>query len=188
MTGYKEDTLITVLRKGEDIVEEQQIKISEINKVDTDFVKMLHIPTLSVQYLPAKISVGEYEGKLFVFSFEETEQEFYVCENQKLFIGTYSNEFCSPIFDEKLLSEVSEKDYLIQSAGFSVEYERDMQRLPIEEYAAKFDDKSRSKFSYRKLTIKDIKETTYKGKLYNLINSIEYVTDSNRIMITLMHE
>jgi len=198
MIGYKGDTLVQVLRKKvetyeddklkEERFEDEFIKISDLNKDGIDFVKMLHIPTFSFRYMPAKINVGGYDGKMFILTLENGE-EISICESQKLFIGKYSQECCLPILDEKLLSEMTEGECLNRISGSSLRSNSEERKLSIEEYAKSFEDTSKSHFGVRKLIVKDIKETTYKGTLYNLIAPIEYVIqDFSGILKTIIHE
>lgn len=198
MIGYKGDTLVQVLRKKvetyeddklkEERFEDEFIKISDLNKDGIDFVKMLHIPTFSFRYMPAKINVGGYDGKMFILTLENGE-EISICESQKLFIGKYSQECCLPILDEKLLSEMTEGECLNRISGSSLRSDSEERKLSIEEYAKSFEDTSKSHFGIRKLIVKDIKETTYKGTLYNLIAPIEYVIqDFSGILKTIIHE
>jgi hypothetical protein len=198
MIGYTEDTLVQVLRKRvetfeddrpkEERFEDEFIKISDLNKDGIDFVKMLHIPTFSFRYMPAKINVGGYDGKMFILTLENGE-EISICESQKLFIGKYSQECCLPILDEKLLSEMIEYECLNRISGSSLRSDSEERKLSIEEYAKSFEDTSKSHFGVRKLIVKDIKETTYKGTLYNLIAPIEYVIqDFSGILKTIIHE
>lgn len=198
MIGYKGDTLVQVLRKKvetyeddrpkEERFEDEFIKISDLNKDGIDFVKMLHIPTFSFRYMPAKINVGGYDGKMFILTLENGE-EISICESQKLFIGKYSQEGCLPILDEKLLSEMTEDECLNRISGSSVRSDSEEKKLSIEEYAKSFEDTTKSGFGVRKLIIKDIKETTYKGTLYNLIAPIEYVIqDFSGTLKTIIHE
>lgn len=198
MTGYKGDTLVQVLRKKvetyeddklkEERFEDEFIKISDLNKDGIDFVKMLHIPTFSFRYMPARINVGGYDGKMFILTLENGE-EISICESQKLFIGKYSQEYCLPILDEKLLSEMTEGECLNRISGSSLRLDSEERKLSIEEYAKSFEDTSKSHFGVRKLIVKDIKETTYKGTLYNLIAPIEYVIqDFSGILKTIIHE
>jgi hypothetical protein len=198
MIGYTEDTLVQVLRKRvetfeddrpkEERFEDEFIKISDLNKDGIDFVKMLHIPTFSFRYMPAKINVGGYDGKMFILTLENGE-EISICESQKLFIGKYSQECCLPILDEKLLSEMTEGECLNRISGSSLRSDSEERKLSIEEYAKSFEDTSKSHFGVRKLIVKDIKETTYKGTLYNLIAPIEYVIqDFSGILKTIIHE
>ena len=198
MIGYKGDTLVQVLRKKvetyeddklkEERFEDEFIKISDLNKDGIDFVKMLHIPTFSFRYMPAKINVGGYDGKMFILTLENGE-EISICESQKLFIGKYSQECCLPILDEKLLSEMTEGECLNRISGSSLRSDSEERKLSIEEYAKSFEDTSKSHFGVRKLIVKDIKETTYKGTLYNLIGPIEYVIqDFSGILKTIIHE
>ena len=198
MIGYKGDTLVQVLRKRvktfeddtpqEEIFEDEFIEISNLNKNGIDFVKMLHIPTFSFRYMPAKINVGGYDGKMFILTLENGE-EISICESQKLFIGKYSQECCLPILDEKLLSEMTEGECLNRISGSSLRSDSEERKLSIEEYAKSFEDTSKSHFGIRKLIVKDIKETTYKGTLYNLIAPIEYVIqDFSGILKTIIHE
>lgn len=198
MIGYKGDTLVQVLRKKvetyednrpkEERFEDEFIKISDLNKNGIDFVKMLHIPTFSFRYMPAKINVGGYDGKMFILTLENGE-EISICESQKLFIGKYSQECCLPILDEKLLSEMTEGECLNRISGSSLRSDSEERKLSIEEYAKSFEDVSKSHFGVRKLIVKDIKETTYKGTLYNLIAPIEYVIqDFSGILKTIIHE
>ena len=198
MIGYKGDTLVQVLRKRvetfeddrpkEERFEDEFIKISDLNKDGIDFVKMLHIPTFSFRYMPAKINVGGYDGKMFILTLENGE-EISICESQKLFIGKYSQECCLPILDEKLLSEMTEGECLNRISGSSLRSNSEERKLSIEEYAKSFEDTSKSHFGVRKLIVKDIKETTYKGTLYNLIAPIEYVIqDFSGILKTIIHE
>ena len=198
MRGYKGDTLVQVLRKRvktfeddtpqEEIFEDEFIEISNLNKNGIDFVKMLHIPTFSFRYMPAKINVGGYDGKMFILTLENGE-EISICESQKLFIGKYSQECCLPILDEKLLSEMTEGECLNRISGSSLRSDSEERKLSIEEYAKSFEDTSKSHFGIRKLIVKDIKETTYKGTLYNLIAPIEYVIqDFSGILKTIIHE
>lgn len=198
MIGYKGDTLVQVLRKKvetyeddklkEERFEDEFIKISDLNKDGIDFVKMLHIPTFSFRYMPAKINVGGYDGKMFILTLENGE-EISICESQKLFIGKYSQEYCLPILDEKLLSEMTEGECLNRISGSSLRSDSEERKLSIEEYAKSFEDTSKSYFGVRKLIVKDIKETTYKGTLYNLIAPIEYVIqDFSGILKTIIHE
>lgn len=198
MTGYKGDTLVQVLRKKvetyeddklkEERFEDEFIKISDLNKDGIDFVKMLHIPTFSFRYMPARINVGGYDGKMFILTLENGE-EISICESQKLFIGKYSQEYCLPILDEKLLSEMTEGECLNRISGSSLRSDSEERKLSIEEYAKSFEDTSKSHFGVRKLIVKDIKETTYKGTLYNLIAPIEYVIqDFSGILKTIIHE
>lgn len=198
MIGYTEDTLVQVLRKRvetfeddrpkEERFEDEFIKISDLNKDGIDFVKMLHIPTFSFRYMPARINVGGYDGKMFILTLENGE-EISICESQKLFIGKYSQEYCLPILDEKLLSEMTEGECLNRISGSSLRSDSEERKLSIEEYAKSFEDTSKSHFGVRKLIVKDIKETTYKGTLYNLIAPIEYVIqDFSGILKTIIHE
>lgn len=198
MIGYKGDTLVQVLRKKvetyeddklkEERFEDEFIKISDLNKDGIDFVKMLHIPTFSFRYMPARINVGGYDGKMFILTLENGE-EISICESQKLFIGKYSQEYCLPILDEKLLSEMTEGECLNRISGSSLRLDSEERKLSIEEYAKSFEDTSKSHFGVRKLIVKDIKETTYKGTLYNLIAPIEYVIqDFSGILKTIIHE
>lgn len=198
MIGYKGDTLVQVLRKKvetyeddklkEERFEDEFIKISDLNKDGIDFVKMLHIPTFSFRYMPAKINVGGYDGKMFILTLENGE-EISICESQKLFIGKYSQECCLPILDEKLLSEMTEGECLNRISGSSLRSNSEERKLSIEEYAKSFEDTSKSHFGVRKLIVKDIKETTYKGTLYNLIAPIEYIIqDFSGILKTIIHE
>lgn len=198
MIGYKGDTLVQVLRKKvetyeddklkEERFEDEFIKISDLNKDGIDFVKMLHIPTFSFRYMPAKINVGGYDGKMFILTLENGE-EISICESQKLFIGKYSQECCLPILDEKLLSEMTEGECLNRISGSSLRSNSEERKLSIEEYAKSFEDTTKSGFNVRKLIIKDIKETTYKGTLYNLIAPIEYVIqDFGGTLKTIIHE
>lgn len=198
MIGYKGDTLVQVLRKKietyeddrpkEERFEDEFIKISDLNKDGIDFVKMLHIPTFSFRYMPARINVGGYDGKMFILTLENGE-EISICESQKLFIGKYSQEYCLPILDEKLLSEMTEGECLNRISGSSLRSDSEERKLLIEEYAKSFEDTSKSHFGVRKLIVKDIKETTYKGTLYNLIAPIEYVIqDFSGILKTIIHE
>lgn len=198
MIGYKGDTLVQVLRKKvetyeddklkEERFEDEFIKISDLNKDGIDFVKMLHIPTFSFRYMPAKINVGGYDGKMFILTLENGE-EISICESQKLFIGKYSQECCLPILDEKLLSEMIEGECLNRILGSYLRSDSEERKLSIEEYAKSFEDTSKSHFGVRKLIVKDIKETTYKGTLYNLIAPIEYVIqDFSGILKTIIHE
>lgn len=198
MIGYTEDTLVQVLRKRvetfeddrpkEERFEDEFIKISDLNKDGIDFVKMLHIPTFSFRYMPAKINVGGYDGKMFILTLENGE-EISICESQKLFIGKYSQECCLPILDEKLLSEMTEGECLNRISGSSLRSDSEERKLSIEEYAKSFEDTSKSHFGVRKLIVKDIKETTYKGTLYNLIAPIEYVIqDFGGVLKTIIHE
>lgn len=198
MMGYKGDTLVQVLRKKvetyeddrpkEERFEDEFIKISDLNKNGIDFVKMLHIPTFSFRYMPARINVGGYDGKMFILTLENGE-EISICESQKLFIGKYSQEYCLPILDEKLLSEMTEGECLNRISGSSLRLDSEERKLSIEEYAKSFEDTSKSHFGVRKLIVKDIKETTYKGTLYNLIAPIEYVIqDFSGILKTIIHE
>lgn len=198
MIGYKGDTLVQVLRKRvktfeddkpkEERFEDEFIEISNLNKNGIDFVKMLHIPTFSFRYMPAKINVGGYDGKMFILTLENGE-EISICESQKLFIGKYSQECCLPILDEKLLSEMTEGECLNRISGSSLRSDSEERKLSIEEYAKSFEDTSKSHFGIRKLIVKDIKETTYKGTLYNLIAPIEYVIqDFSGILKTIIHE
>lgn len=198
MIGYKGDTLVQVLRKKvetyeddklkEERFEDEFIKISDLNKDGIDFVKMLHIPTFSFRYMPAKINVGGYDGKMFILTLENG-KEISICESQKLFIGKYSQECCLPILDEKLLSEMTEGECLNRISGSSLRSNSEERKLSIEEYAKSFEDTSKSHFGVRKLIVKDIKETTYKGTLYNLIVPIEYVIqDFSGILKTIIHE
>lgn len=198
MIGYKGDTLVQVLRKRvetfeddrpkEERFEDEFIKISDLNKDGIDFVKMLHIPTFSFRYMPAKINVGGYDSKMFILTLENGE-EISICESQKLFIGKYSQECCLPILDEKLLSEMTEGECLNRISGSSLRSNSEERKLSIEEYAKSFEDTSKSHFGVRKLIVKDIKETTYKGTLYNLIAPIEYVIqDFSGILKTIIHE
>lgn len=198
MIGYTEDTLVQVLRKRvetfeddrpkEERFEDEFIKISDLNKDGIDFVKMLHIPTFSFRYMPAKINVGGYDGKMFILTLENGE-EISICESQKLFIGKYSQECCLPILDEKLLSEMTEGECLNRISGSSLRSNSEERKLSIEEYAKSFEDTSKNHFGVRKLIVKDIKETTYKGTLYNLIAPIEYVIqDFSGILKTIIHE
>lgn len=198
MIGYKGDTLVQVLRKKvetyeddklkEERFEDEFIKISDLNKDGIDFVKMLHIPTFSFRYMPAKINVGGYDGKMFILTLENGE-EISICESQKLFIGKYSQECCLPILDEKLLSEMTEGECLNRISGSSLRSNSEERKLSIEEYAKSFEDTSKSHFGVRKLIVKDIKETTYKGTLYNLIVPIEYVIqDFGGVLKTIIHE
>lgn len=198
MIGYKGDTLVQVLRKRvetfeddrpkEERFEDEFIKISDLNKDGIDFVKMLHIPTFSFRYMPAKINVGGYDSKMFILTLENGE-EISICESQKLFIGKYSQECCLPILDEKLLSEMTEGECLNRISGSSLRSNSEERKLSIEEYAKSFEDTSKSHFGVRKLIIKDIKETTYKGTLYNLIAPIEYVIqDFSGTLKTIIHE
>lgn len=198
MIGYTEDTLVQVLRKRvetfeddrpkEERFEDEFIKISDLNKDGIDFVKMLHIPTFSFRYMPAKINVGGYDGKMFILTLENGE-EISICESQKLFIGKYSQECCLPILDEKLLSEMTEGECLNRISGSSLRSDSEERKLSIEEYAKSFEDTSKSHFGVRKLIVKDIKETTYKGTLYNLIAPIEYVIqDFSGTLKTIIHE
>ena len=198
MIGYKGDTLVQVLRKKvetyeddklkEERFEDEFIKISDLNKDGIDFVKMLHIPTFSFRYMPARINVGGYDGKMFILTLENGE-EISICESQKLFIGKYSQEYCLPILDEKLLSEMTEDECLNRISGSSLRSDSEERKLSIEEYAKSFEDTSKSHFGVRKLIVKDIKETTYKGTLYNLIAPIEYVIqDFSGILKTIIHE
>lgn len=198
MIGYKGDTLVQVLRKKvetyeddklkEERFEDEFIKISDLNKDGIDFVKMLHIPTFSFRYMPARINVGGYDGKMFILTLENGE-EISICESQKLFIGKYSQEYCLPILDEKLLSEMTEGECLNRISGSSLRSNSEERKLSIEEYAKSFEDTSKSHFGVRKLIVKDIKETTYKGTLYNLIAPIEYVIqDFSGILKTIIHE
>lgn len=198
MIGYKGDTLVQVLRKKvetyeddrpkEERFEDEFIKISDLNKNGIDFVKMLHIPTFSFRYMPARINVGGYDGKMFILTLENGE-EISICESQKLFIGKYSQEYCLPILDEKLLSEMTEGECLNRISGSSLRSDSEERKLSIEEYAKSFEDTSKSHFGVRKLIVKDIKETTYKGTLYNLIAPIEYVIqDFSGILKTIIHE
>lgn len=198
MIGYKGDTLVQVLRKKvetyeddklkEERFEDEFIKISDLNKDGIDFVKMLHIPTFSFRYMPARINVGGYDGKMFILTLENGE-EISICESQKLFIGKYSQEYCLPILDEKLLSEMTEGECLNRISGSSLRSDSEERKLSIEEYAKSFEDTSKSHFGVRKLIVKDIKETTYKGTLYNLIAPIEYVIqDFSGILKTIIHE
>lgn len=198
MIGYKGDTLVQVLRKRvetfeddrpkEERFEDEFIKISDLNKDGIDFVKMLHIPTFSFRYMPAKINVGGYDGKMFILTLENGE-EISICESQKLFIGKYSQECCLPILDEKLLSEMTEGECLNRISGSSLRSNSEERKLSIEEYAKSFEDTSKSHFGVRKLIVKDIEETTYKGTLYNLIAPIEYVIqDFSGILKTIIHE
>lgn len=198
MIGYKGDTLVQVLRKKvetyeddklkEERFEDEFIKISDLNKDGIDFVKMLHIPTFSFRYMPARINVGGYDGKMFILTLENGE-EISICESQKLFIGKYSQECCLPILDEKLLSEMTEGECLNRISGSSLRSNSEERKLSIEEYAKSFEDTSKSHFGVRKLIVKDIKETTYKGTLYNLIAPIEYVIqDFSGILKTIIHE
>lgn len=198
MIGYKGDTLVQVLRKRvktfeddkpkEERFEDEFIEISNLNKNGIDFVKMLHIPTFSFRYMPAKINVGGYDGKMFILTLENGE-EISICESQKLFIGKYSQECCLPILDEKLLSEMTEGECLNRISGSSLRSDSEERKLSIEEYAKSFEDTSKSHFGIRKLIVKDIKETTYKGTLYNLIAPIEYVIqDFSGTLKTIIHE
>lgn len=198
MIGYRGDMLVQVLRKKvetyeddklkEERFEDEFIKISDLNKDGIDFVKMLHIPTFSFRYMPAKINVGGYDGKMFILTLENGE-EISICESQKLFIGKYSQECCLPILDEKLLSEMTEGECLNRISGSSLRSNSEERKLSIEEYAKSFEDTSKSHFGVRKLIVKDIKETTYKGTLYNLIAPIEYVIqDFSGILKTIIHE
>lgn len=198
MIGYKGDTLVQVLRKKvetyeddklkEERFEDEFIKISDLNKDGIDFVKMLHIPTFSFRYMPAKINVGGYDGKMFILTLENGE-EISICESQKLFIGKYSQECCLPILDEKLLSEMTEGECLNRISGSSLRSDSEERKLSIEEYAKSFEDVSKSHFGVRKLIVKDIKETVYKGTLYNLIAPIEYVIqDFGGVLKTIIHE
>lgn len=198
MIGYKGDVLVQVLRKKvetyedsrlkEERFEDEFIKISDLNKDGIDFVKMLHIPTFSFRYMPAKINVGGYDGKMFTLTLENGE-EISICESQKLFIGKYSQECCLPILDEKLLSEMTEGECLNRISGSSLRSNSEERKLSIEEYAKSFEDTSKSHFGVRKLIVKDIKETTYKGTLYNLIAPIEYVIqDFSGTLKTIIHE
>lgn len=198
MIGYKGDTLVQVLRKKvetyeddklkEERFEDEFIKISDLNKDGIDFVKMLHIPTFSFRYMPARINVGGYDGKMFILTLENGE-EISICESQKLFIGKYSQECCLPILDEKLLSEMTEGECLNRISGSSLRSNSEERKLSIEEYVKSFEDTSKSHFGVRKLIVKDIKETTYKGTLYNLIAPIEYVIqDFSGILKTIIHE
>ena len=198
MIGYKGDTLVQVLRKKvetyeddklkEERFEDEFIKISDLNKDGIDFVKMLHIPTFSFRYMPARINVGGYDGKMFILTLENGE-EISICESQKLFIGKYSQECCLPILDEKLLSEMTEGECLNRISGSSLRSNSEERKLSIEEYAKSFEDTSKSHFGVRKLIVKDIKETVYKGTLYNLIAPIEYVIqDFSGILKTIIHE
>lgn len=198
MIGYKGDTLVQVLRKRvetfeddrpkEERFEDEFIKISDLNKDGIDFVKMLHIPTFSFRYMPAKINVGGYDGKMFILTLENGE-EISICESQKLFIGKYSQECCLPILDEKLLSEMTEGECLNRISGSSLRSNSEERKLSIEEYAKSFEDVSKSHFGVRKLIVKDIKETVYKGTLYNLIAPIEYVIqDFGGVLKTIIHE
>lgn len=198
MIGYKGDTLVQVLRKRvetfeddrpkEERFEDEFIKISDLNKDGIDFVKMLHIPTFSFRYMPAKINVGGYDSKMFILTLENGE-EISICESQKLFIGKYSQECCLPILDEKLLSEMTEGECLNRISGSSLRSNSEERKLSIEEYVKSFEDTSKSHFGVRKLIVKDIKETTYKGTLYNLIAPIEYVIqDFSGILKTIIHE
>lgn len=199
MIGYKGDTLVQVLRKKvetyeddklkEERFEDEFIKISDLNKNGIDFVKILHIPTFSFRYMPAKINIGDYDGKIFTLTFESGAEEISICEGQKLFIGKYSQEHCLPILDEKLLSEMTESECLSRISGSSVRSGGEERKLSIEEYAKSFEDTTKSGFSVGKLIIKDIKETTYKGTLYNLIAPIEYVIqDFGGALKTIIHE
>lgn len=199
MIGYKGDTLVQVLRKKvetseddrpkEERFEDEFIKISDLNKNGIDFVKMLHIPTFSFRYIPARISVGDYSGKIFTLTFESEVGEISICEGQKLFIGKYSQECCLPILDEKLLSEMIEDECLNRISGSSVRSDSEEKKLSIEEYAKSFEDTTKSGFGVGKLIIKDIEETTYKGTLYNLIAPIEYVIqDFGGALKTIIHE
>lgn len=198
MIGYKGDTLVQVLRKRvetfeddrpkEERFEDEFIKISDLNKDGIDFVKMLHIPTFSFRYMPAKINVGGYDSKMFILTLENGE-EISICESQKLFIGKYSQECCLPILDEKLLSEMIEYECLNRISGSSLRSDSEERKLSIEEYAKSFEDVSKSHFGVRKLIVKDIKETVYKGTLYNLIAPIEYVIqDFGGVLKTIIHE
>lgn len=198
MIGYKGDTLVQVLRKKvetyeddklkEERFEDEFIKISDLNKDGIDFVKMLHIPTFSFRYMPARINVGGYDGKMFILTLENGE-EISICESQKLFIGKYSQECCLPILDEKLLSEMTEGECLNRISGSSLRSNSEERKLSIEEYAKSFEDTSKSHFGVRKLIVKDIKETVYKGTLYNLIAPIEYVIqDFGGVLKTIIHE
>lgn len=199
MIGYKGDTLVQVLRKKvetyeddrpkEERFEDEFIKISDLNKNGIDFVKMLHIPTFSFRYIPARISVGDYSGKIFTLTFENGVEKISICEGQKLFIGKYSQECCLPILDEKLLSEMIEDECLNRISGSSLRSDSEEKKLSIEEYAKSFEDVSKSHFGVRKLIVKDIKETVYKGTLYNLIAPIEYVIqDFGGVLKTIIHE
>lgn len=92
MIGYKGDTLVQVLRKKvetyeddklkEERFEDEFIKISDLNKDGIDFVKMLHIPTFSFRYIPARINIGDYNGKIFTLTFESEAGEISICEGQ----------------------------------------------------------------------------------------------------------
>lgn len=198
MIGYKGDVLVQVLRKKvetyeddklkEERFEDEFIKISDLNKNGIDFVKMLHIPTFSFRYMPARINIGDYDGKMFILTLENGE-EISICESQKLFIGKYSQECCLPILDEKLLSEMTEGECLNRISGSSVRSDSEEKKLSIEEYAKSFEDTTKSHFGVRKLIVKDIKETVYKGTLYNLIAPIEYVIqDFGGVLKTIIHE
>lgn len=200
MIGYTEDTLVQVLRKrvkvleGDRVIEEERfedefIEINRINNDGIDFVKMFHIPTYSFRYVPARINVGGYDGKMFILTLENGE-EVSICEGQKLFVGRYSHENCLPILDEKLLNEMIENEYLNRISGLSFKScSSEERKWSIEEYAKSFEDTSNSHFGVGKVAIKDIKETMYKGLLYNLIAPIEYVIeDNNRIFKTIIHE
>lgn len=199
MIGYKGDTLVQVLRKKvetyeddklkEERFEDEFIKISDLNKDGIDFVKMLHIPTFSFRYIPARISVGDYSGKIFTLTFENGVEKISICEGQKLFIGKYSQEHCLPILDEKILSEMTESECLNRISGSSIKSDSEERKLSIEEYAKSFEDTTKSCFGVRKLIVKDIKETVYKGTLYNLIAPIEYVIqDFSGTLKTIIHE
>ena len=199
MIGYKGDVLVQVLRKKvetyedsrlkEERFEDEFIKISDLNKNGIDFVKMLHIPTFSFRYMPARINIGDYNGKIFTLIFESEAGEISICEGQKLFIGKYSQKCCLPILDEKLLSEMTEGECLNRISGSSLRSDSEERKLSIEEYVKSFEDTSKSHFGVRKLIVKDIKETTYKGTLYNLIAPIEYVIqDFDGVLKTIIHE
>lgn len=199
MIGYKGDTLVQVLRKKvetyeddrpkEERFEDEFIKISDLNKNGIDFVKILHIPTFSFRYMPARINIGDYDGKIFTLTFENGAGEISICEGQKLFVGKYFQECCLPILDEKLLSEMTEDECLNRISGSSVMSGSEERKLSIEEYAKSFEDITKSGFGVGKLIIKDIKETTYKGTLYNLIAPIEYVIqDFSGTLKTIIHE
>lgn len=200
MIGYTEDTLVQVLRKKvkvfedermekEERFEDELIEISELNKDGIDYVKMFHIPTFSFRYVPAKINVGGYDGKIFLLTLEDGE-EVVICEGQKLFVGKYSQECCLPILDEKFINEITEDEYLNRMSGLSIRTDNEERKWSIEKYAESFEDTSKSHFGVAKIAIKDIKETTYKGLLYNLIAPIEYVIEDSgsRIFKTIIHE
>lgn len=188
MIGYKEDTLVTILKYYPEYerVERENVKISEVK--DTDYVGFLYLPSQSLIFLKANISSGNYKGQLHKLTDGEDKEIITYCEGQKLLCCQFEENVELPIVDERKLEEFKEEDSLSTMTGLSymVDYEKNK---TIEEYVRYYEDPSMSRYRYQKREIMDEQLFDYNGTIYNFITPIEYALVMNNFQIgTTLHK